>query len=723
MMMKTLHQELNYNKAKIFTRNKISTAVSLILLGVTAPAEADWAWVDYGNPLNNLETAIFYQDLFFNDNSNPFVINSAGGFTSSTVNNLAIGYHEVLSTNSDDYSLINHGTINLDTANLYIGYAKAGTANNNTLDNDGNLTVSNLYGGYSKGNPQVQAQANGNTINITGGSVTVGNLYGGYSDGMMYAHANGNTIKITGGNVTVNTLTGGYAGASGEITASGNKVILGAGKYTNVYGGRVEATGLYTSPSGRAIDNEIYIYGNTDLSVGGLTGGEVVTSGYSTITGNKLIFGYNNTAWTPSSYVIGNVKNFSSIRFDNATWGKTITVYYFSNQSTDSSVTKVDASKVAFSGVDSLSSGDSYDMLTIEEIADGSIALASTSSTYTVGTTLEGTGTVSLSEDGKTVTYKVNTASERTSAQSHAAAMTASAATVALTQGADTTSNALSNLSNSGVTGVQAFSSVGGGTARVETGSHININSLNFSVGVGTNNNTDYGLFSIGGAFEAGYGKFKNHYNAGTAEPYVKKSGDVHYYGAALLSNLTLENLWHFNGALRVGRIESSQDKALYNAATGQSYDIDIGSVYYGAELGVGKIIKINDSNSLDIYGKYFYLYQDGDKFNAGGKYEVSSINSHRLRVAGRYTHDFSPLTSIYGGLGIEHEFDGKAKFKADGYWGEPSKTKGTRGYGEVGVTIKPASASGLNFDLGVKTLCGEEYRGIWATAEVKYLF
>lgn len=284
--MKTLYQKLNRNKTKIFTKNKISTAVSLILLGVTAPAEADWAWVDYGNPLNSIETNFLSQDFYFNYES-AFVINSAGGFTSYTVSNLAIGYSETLNHNVNDYSLINHGTINLDTANLYIGYAKAGTANNNTLDNDGSITVSNLYGGYSKGNPQVTAQANGNNINIAGGSVTVGNLYGGYSEGMMYAHANGNTIKITGGNVTVNTLTGGYAGASGEITASGNKVILGAGKYTNVYGGRVENTGLYTSPSGRAIDNEIYIYGNTDLSVGGLTGGEVVTSGYSTITGKE----------------------------------------------------------------------------------------------------------------------------------------------------------------------------------------------------------------------------------------------------------------------------------------------------------------------------------------------------------------------------------------------------------------------------------------------------
>ena len=114
-----------------------------------------------------------------------------------------------------------------------------------------------------------------------------------------------------------------------------------------------------------------------------------------------MVFGYNNTPWTPSSYTIGNVQNFSTIRFDNATWGKTITVHYFANQSTDSTVTKVDATNVAFSGVDSLSSGDSYDMLTIdEELASGSLELTSENSTYTIGTTLEGTGKVSLSDDG-----------------------------------------------------------------------------------------------------------------------------------------------------------------------------------------------------------------------------------------------------------------------------------------------------------------------------------
>ena len=507
-------------------------------------------------------------------------------------------------------------------------------------------------------------------------------------------------------------------------------------------------------------NNTVYLYGDANVSAAGIFGGE--TNSYInavTLTGNTLVFGYNNTPWTPSSYTIGNVQNFSTIRFDNATWGKTITVHYFANQSTDSTVTKVDATNVAFSGVDSLSSGDSYDMLTIdEELASGSLELTSENSTYTIGTTLEGTGKVSLSDDGKTVTYTVDSASEQASSQStvdsaseqassqslsigskeqkvdsasvhassqsHAAAMTMSAGTVALTQGADTTSAAGFNLANSGITGVQSFSSVGGGASRVETGSFVSLKTLNFSVGIGNNVQNDYGLLSIGGAFEAGYGKFKNHFDAGAADPYIKKTGHVSYYGLALLSNFTFENLWHVNGAVRVGRMKSTQNNALYNAATGETYDINIGTNYYGLELGGGKLIKIDDTNSLDIYGKYFYLYQASDSFNAGGKYKLSAVNSHRLRVAGRYSHDFTPVTSLYGGLGLEHEFDGKSKLKVDDKaWAKSSKTKGTRAFGEIGVAVKPASNTGLILDFSVKGLYGDNFRGAWASADIKYMF
>ena len=618
----------------------------------------------------------------------------------------------------------------------------SGANDNNTIISYGTINGSTSYSGYVvggflyiTGTGVESIQTNGNTVSFKAGSSTNKvHVYGGYASDSVSgdsATASGNTVLVEyGSDFTSPEVVGGFASAEGVATASNNKVILGSGTYTYIFGGWANS---YSNKQATISNNTVYLYGNADVSAANinagrsniLIGNSVADGATLNMTGNTLVFGYNNTPWNPSSYTINSVGNFSTIRFDNVVWGKTITINTLSNASTDSTVTKVDASKVAFSGVDSLSSGDSYDMLTIGTFSgDSSIALTSENSTFTIGTTLEGTGKVSLSDDGKTVTYTVDSASEQASSQSHAAAMTMSAGTVALTQGADTTSAAGFNLANSGITGVQSFSSVGGGAARVETGSFVSLKTLNFSVGIGNNVQNDYGLLSIGGAFEAGYGKFKNHFDAGAADPYIKKTGHVSYYGLALLSNFTFENLWHVNGAVRVGRMESTQNNALYNAATGETYDINIGTNYYGLELGGGKLIKIDDTNSLDIYGKYFYLYQASDSFNAGGKYKLSAVNSNRLRVAGRYSHDFTPVTSLYGGLGLEHEFDGKSKLKVDDKaWAKSSKTKGTRAFGEIGVAVKPASTAGLTLDFSLKGLYGDNFRGAWASADIKYMF
>ena len=395
-----------------------------------------------------------------------------------------------------------------------------------------------------------------------------------------------------------------------------------------------------------------------------------------------------------------------------------------------------------------LAKGDSYDMLTIKTISSGSIALASTSSTYTLGTTLEGTGTVSISDknsDGKddTVTYTIDPpekvvpsggsssagilgiiSSLTAQPQTHGVTMVNSAMTTALMQGADTASVAISNLFNSGSLGVQSFSSVGGGASRAETGSHVSMYGMNFSVGVGNNISTDYGLLSLGGAFEAGFGNFKNSYNAGDAEPYVGKKGHINYYGAAFMGNFTFDNLYHVNAAFRVGEVRSSRNNALYNAATMQTYNIDLRQIYLGFELGGGKIIRFNDAHSLDIYGKYFYLRQGSDSFDAGGHYKVHAIDSHRLRLAGRYQYELSPRTSLYAGLGGEYEFNAKSRVTLDyGIAAKASDFKGFRGYGELGFIIKPEGNKGLNFDLSLKGHYGAKYRDILANVEVKYLF
>lgn len=651
-----------------------------------------------------------------------------------------------LKSPSDNGIAIIYGTVNYSDSKetwLYTNYKSGLPYNNNNSFtvygqiNGSENTVSNLMVAYTTSENSTSMQNDNNTIIFKAGSSTKNvHIYGAKIDntknsGINPASASSNTVFIEkGSDFTGNKyLVGGYAIANNSATASNNRIIIGAGSFSDkIIAGWTSTDNV--DQQATMSGNEVYLYGDADVSGAEIYGAirtqknefnsPVNNPSTSVITANTLIFGYNNIPWAPSNYTLGSVNNFSTIRVNTVPWGKTISITNLSNDSTDSTITKINAENINFSGVEILSPGDSYDMLTVSNVAAGSsIGLSSESSTFTIGSTLEGTASLKLQNN--TVTYTVN--GTETQPQTHTAAMTMSAGTVALIQGGDTLSAAGFNLANSGINGTQAFSAVGGGMARVNTGSHVNVNTLNFSVGVGNNIQNDYGQLSVGAAFEAGFGKFKNHFNAGKADPYIKKNGDIKYYGIAVLSNMAFENLWHVNGALRYGRIETSQNRAVYNFNTNQTYDVDLSSYYIGAELGGGKVIKLDDLNSLDLYGKYFFLHQDGNTFNAGGKYELSSVNSHRLRLAGRYSHNYTPTTALYTGLGAEYEFDGKSKLKVDGIRSKPSKTEGIRGFGELGVTIKPAANKGLIFDLGVKGLLGDKFRGAWVNAEIKYLF
>ncbi|MBQ9221900.1 hypothetical protein, partial [Succinivibrio sp.] len=389
------------------SKTPLAVAVCAVLSGLSLPAYAD---VGFSSPA-----------------------------TVSTTVTLSAGRNPILSsTTPASLTITESGTINFPESAAWLHGARmsiAGANDNNTIISYGTINGSTLYSGdviggyfYISGTGGPSIHTNNNTVSFKAGSSTNKvYVYGGYASDYssqgVSATASGNTVIIENGSNFQSTygITGGYASAKGAATASNNTVVLGSGTYTNILGGHASS---YNDQVATVSNNTVYLYGDANVSAAGIVGGDSnllvgdTVTGTLTLTGNTLVFGYNNQAWAPSNYTIGNVKNFSTIRFDNATWGKTITVYYFANQSTDSTVTKVDATNVAFSGVDSLSSGDSYDMLTIEELASGSLELTSENSTYTIGTTLEGTGKVSLSDGGKTVTYTVDSASEQASSQS-----------------------------------------------------------------------------------------------------------------------------------------------------------------------------------------------------------------------------------------------------------------------------------------------------------------
>ena len=74
--------------------------------------------------------------------------------------------------------------------------------------------------------------------------------------------------------------------------------------------------------------------------------------------------------------------------------------------------------------------------------------------------------------------------------------------------------------------------------------------------------------------------------------------------------------------------LKSEIDNALRDGS-GNYYGYDSESAYYGAHIGVGKIISLSDSSDLDVYGKFFHTYTEGDSFTvAKDKFEFDSITA-----------------------------------------------------------------------------------------------
>jgi len=627
--------------------------------------------------------------------------------------------------------------------------AKGGDVKNNTVEITGDTTTftrpTYIYGGYvNSSNGATPGTVTGNIVKINGGTFEGKTyIYGGYEysaltgPGSTAGTAMGNIVEIGGGTfANGTTIAGGCSdsqGAGGEV--EGNKVYLSGGEF-NADAKNIVIGGM--SENEEAVkNNTVYVYNTVDLAnveLFAATNGSAYLVGSG--GGNALVFGYDGKPWTSPTGSIKSVKGFDTVKITAATWNKPIIVTYFSTTPAKNGKTEIDATKVAFAGVDSVKKGDKTVLLKALEV-EGEVELKSKSSKYTIGTTLQGNGTVELTEGEEydaEITYTIDSAEPgpgpkptpgpTAQAQTHTATMGMTAGVAALNQGTDTVLATLKNLSNSGHTGLEAFGAMGGGTARQETGSHVTLNAFNLATGLGSNIDVGAGTFTVGGALEAGYGSFKNHFFAGDVDPFVKKSGHLSYYGGAATAGMKWNSLWHTDGLFRLGYAKSEQGSGLYNPGLGASYDVDIGSYYVGTEVGGGKAFKLNDTNAIDVYARYFWLHKGGDDFTAGGVYDLKAVDSHRLRTGARYDLSLGSKWGFYAGLAYEYEFDGKSRLFVDGVEAEAAKTKGGRAFGELGVKLTPEKdAAGLALDLNVKGAAGSKYRDVLFGIDVKYMF
>lgn len=600
-----------------------------------------------------------------------------------------------------------------------------GALSDNTVIIKDNAQVSNAYGAYSYGDSEVSGNKVAITGNVTVGQVNSvvneesGNVVGGYSAA---GSVDSNEVTIGGesGTLTVDAefIAGGYSGSN---TATNNTVSLKDVTFkhnTKIYGGysdsgdvsgnNVAISGKIEGENGAVVDiyaghsesgiadgNKITLNAGADVSKANLHG--AVNGG----TNNQLVIGegVGNNSW---SGTVNSISNFSRIAFNNVKWqadGTVLTIADTANSNLTGTV--VDADGVNFDATSDVNVGES---MTFVAVANGQKPIEDVSyefGKYTVGTMYEG----NLSGDAKTGVAEIET--KEVASQNNLLAENRAVAAAFVNQGSDLISDSLDTLSRDGNYGVKTFAAVYGNRSKYDVNSDIKINGWSVIAGVGSEKELQNGDFSWGVFYENGSGNYRT-YNEFNNE-FFRGDGSVVYNGGGIAARYEQDNGVYTEASLRAGMLKSEMDNALKDGS-GNSYGYDSDTAYYGAHIGVGKVISLTESTDLDVYGKFFHTYNDGDTVTIGNgnEYEFDSITSDRLRVGARITTNKENKFSTYYGLAYEYEFNGDADMRVGNMRAETQSLQGSSYMAEIGLNYQPSPESPWSFDLNMRGYTGE---------------
>ena len=582
------------------------------------------------------------------------------------------------------------------TGEVYGGRSGSGSAHHNTVNISGNNSEAIVvYGGRSAG-----GTAHHNTVNISGG--TIGSyygsayVYGGRSDSTD-SSAHHNIVNIRDGTIGSDQWSAYvYGGRSAGGTAHHNTVNISGGTIGSdqwpayVYGGYISE-----NVNNNTIDNnEIIISGSADIKNANLYGR------------NDEAFGIGNTltidGWSDST---NSVQNFNDIAFKNISWDDDEPVLTITAGNTgDLTNTKIDTIHIA--GGSNINVGESMTLIK-SNIDLTNEVIGETNKNFTAGVAREGLGSTSI--DGKgNVTFNVN--SIKLSSQAVSAAQTRAASAAFVNQGTDLISDSLDTISRDDNYGVKTFAAVHGNRSKYDVADDIKINGWSTIVGVGNADKFDNGSeFSWGVFYENGSGNYRTYNNFNNE--FFRGDGSMVYNGGGIAARYENKNGVYTEGSLRAGMLKNELDNAMRNVNGSYGYETE--SAYYGAHIGVGKIISLSDSSDLDIYGKFFHTYTEGDSVTiADDKFDFDSITSDRLRVGARITSNKENKFSTYYGLAYEYEFNGDADMTAQGLRADTQSLQGSSVMAEIGFNYQPTPDSPWSFDLNMRGYAGERQGG-----------
>ena len=263
---------------------------------------------------------------------------------------------------------------------------------------------------------------------------------------------------------------------------------------------------------------------------------------------------------------------------------------------------------------------------------------------------------------------------------------------------------------------VNPFITMSANNQKLDTGSHVDLKAWNMNLGFAKKINNNSGKLIIVPVIEYGRGSYDSYLDNGT-----HGDGDAHFWGAGLMAKQLNDDGLYYEGSLRAGRMSTDYQSAV---AGGIKYDSD--ATYYAAHLGMGKVVQLNDKDTLDYYGKLFYTRQQGDKVTVGtgATYDFDATTSLRTRLGARYTHQLSEKNAFYAGLAWQHEFDGESNAIVATTLGSASapapSMKGDTGIMELGWRVN--NSDKFELGLGVNSSVGKQ-KGVGFNLSLNFSF
>ena len=492
-------------------------------------------------------------------------------------------------------------------------------------------------------------QANYNSVIIKNGSFVEGDIVAGWAENNI---VKGNSIEINGDNNLMQSNLVGYIGESEDITHSDNKLII------NDFSSAIQSVTSFD----KIVFNDVQWNINPEFVV-------KYDEGYYSGNGGIFAFDISN---------IGNIEIANIGKTDLKVGDRTYLI--FATQGDE--ISKFDGQNVEnYSGVAKVVSlkMDYEEQKHIDGINTDMPALSA------VVTGVERNKQVDLVAENRAV------------------------AAAFVNQGTDLIADSLDTLSRDGKYGVKTFAAVHGNRSKYDVNSDIKINGWSTIVGVGAENEHNGGDFSWGVFYENGSGNYRT-YNDFNNE-FFRGDGSLVYNGGGIAARYENSHGVYTEGSLRAGMLKSEMTDALSDGENKYGYESE--TAYYGAHIGVGKIFSLGDDSDLDVYGKFFHTYTEGDSFNvAGDEFEFDSINSDRLRIGARVTSNKENKFSTYYGLAYEYEFNGDAEMRAADMKAPTQSLQGSSVMAEIGLNYQPTPDSPWSFDLNMRGYAGERQGG-----------